>query len=172
MKALLNVRYERRNHSEYNMRNSPQPVRWIILRPVPIVRAMENARAFSQKFLYFAFYIFFWCVYTTLPFREYSASARARKHFTNYTVCNKKCKTLYRPSWKLDFCFERLFCWQRFFSKSVYHMNMKRKLTIHLLKSVSLTFKNIEFIIYCIQLQRTQFTHYYYCLVQFMCFFT
>jgi len=132
------------NHSEYNMRNSPQPVRWIILRGPLRSSARWKMREHPVKsfcILLFPFFFFLVCVYTALPFREYSASARARKHFTNYTVCNKKCKTLYRPSWKLDFCFERLFCWQRFFSKSVYYVNMKRKLAIRFIKKSRLLIK-------------------------------
>lgn len=116
--------------------------------------------------LHFTFFFFGW-VYIPLPFREYSTSARARKHFTNYTVCNKKCKTLYGPSWKLDFCFERLFCWQRFFSKSVYHVNTGRKLTIHFIKKCLAHFQE-----YCIYVYDCNITRYYYCLVQLMCFIT
>jgi len=68
-------------------------------------------------------------LYAALPFPGYFASrlTTACQHFANYADCNKKCKTMYGrergrgegrrrgASWKLDFCFERPFCWQRFF---------------------------------------------------------
>lgn len=56
------------NHSEYNTRNFPQPVRWITSHdPLRSFARWKMREPSSQKFLYFAFYIYFFPFFFYIP---------------------------------------------------------------------------------------------------------